>query len=127
MLRQWWWRLPLTGGHLWMVAGLTFAVIAAVGFVNLYQVRAESLAAYARAQAQVQQLQEQHDLLQTALDQAQRGDNVDPQARRFFKYSRPGEKRLVVESPPPPAPVSPSNPQSSPPYWRQWLDRLTGR
>ncbi len=127
MFGGWWRRLPLTGGRIWVAVGLAFAVIAAVGFINLYQVRAESLAAYRRAQAQVQQLQEQHDLLQAALDQAQRGDNVEPQARQYFKYSRPGEKRLVVESAPPPTPVPPSNPESSPPYWRQWLNRLTGR
>ena len=129
MTEQRWRRLLPEGRHLLLVASLAALALAVVGFISLYQIKVEALAERSMAQTQVRQLLDQNQQLRDALARAQRGDNVEPQARRYFKMGRPGDKLILAQSVATPDPQSSRVPFSgseagNPPYWRLWLEQL---
>ncbi len=130
MSQPWWRRLLPDRSHLLLLAGLAALVVATMGFIELYNIRSEALADHERAAAQVDQLREQNQMLQEALSEGQRGDNIEPRARQYFKYSRPGEKKVLFQTPAPPTPTPVPPEDYRPPgrsAWQDWLNRLLGR
>lgn len=127
-MSQWRRYLP-EGRHLLLLGGLAVIVLAAIGFASLYQIKAEALAERTKAAAQVKQLEDQKAQLEDTLARAHNGVNVEPDARQFFNYGRPGDKVIVPQAATSVAPLAPpvSPAPGRPPYWQQWLDRLLGR
>ena len=132
MSQRGWRRLLPERSHLILLGGLAIAVIAALGFIELYNIRVEALAEHQAAAAQLQQLEEQNQMLQAAQAEGEQGNNIEPKARELFKLARPGEKKLVFQTPVPDtakeedsAPAPPA--RSDQPDWLDWLSRLLGR
>jgi hypothetical protein len=134
MSKQGWRRLLPDRAHLVMVAGIAIVIVATLGFIELYNIKTEALADRSANQVQVDWLREQNRLLQEALIEGQNGDNIEPQARQYFKMARPGEKKIVFETPAV-APEATPEPEAQPeasgstqlPSWLGWLDRLLAR
>ncbi|HEX9117281.1 MAG TPA: hypothetical protein VGA61_14530 [Anaerolineae bacterium] len=133
-MSQQWRRFLPESKHLILAAVVAVLVLIGVGFASLYQLKGEALAERAAAAAQVEQLQAQKGQLVDELDKAQRGENVEPQARDLFKVARPGDKVIIAVPATPVGAQSPSslptsagNDSANPPYWREWLERLLGQ
>jgi cell division protein FtsB len=131
MSQPWWRRLLPGGSKLLLIGSLVVIGVAALGFVELFNIEGEAVADRDSARTQVQQLTEQKQQLQQELAAAQHEDNVEPKARQFFKYSRPGEKKVVFQTPTPqpdaavltPVPHESTSPAGQP-AWLEWLNRL---
>jgi hypothetical protein len=132
MSQHWWRRLLPDRSRLALLAGIAMVIVATLGFIELYNIKVEALADRSAARVQVDQLREQSRLLREALTEGQSEQNVEPQARQYFKMALPGEKKIVFETPTvapetTPEPQSRSGGSMQLPSWLGWLDHLLAR
>ncbi len=122
-----WRRLLPDSSQLWLLAAVLVVVVFGVSFFSLAGEKSQALAKERGVQEQLQTLQEQNRLLRQAQAEAERGDNVDVQARRYFGYSNPGETRVIAppaRSMPKPPPAVPDGPVAQEPPWAGWWQQL---
>jgi hypothetical protein len=81
--------LPDRSGVMLLAIALT-AALALLGFGNLVIIKSEALAEQHRARQQLEALQEQNRRLNTALEQAQHGQNIIPRAWQYYHRLPPG-------------------------------------
>jgi cell division protein FtsB len=125
MSGQQWRRFIPTGSQFIILGVVAVSLFAVVSFFNLTMTKGEALAKQAEAQIRLDLLKAQRQELEAALAQAQRGDHIESQARRYFNFSLPGETVIVLKraSAPVVAPAATSR-TAAPPYWSDWWRRL---
>ncbi len=125
MIQAGWRRfLPDRSQFMYLVV-VVIVLVAGMSFANLGIAKNAALAANRAVHAQSDEAQEQHSLLERALDAAQRGENIVPKAFDYFFLTPAGVTTVLVQPAPPEEGESGSKGlRSAPPYWLDWWQRL---